>query len=48
MKEHVHEVSTHLGLELGEDFAVFSDSRKLVYSLDNMTMLRATFLKVLH
>ena len=47
MKEHVHEVSAHLELELGEEFAVLSkDAPQFVYSADNMNMLKETFQKV--
>lgn len=47
MKEHVSEVISHLELELGEEFAVFSnENTEFVYSTDNMNVLKETFKKV--
>ena len=47
MKERVSEVSTHLELELGEEFAVLStETAKFVYTSDNMNKLKETFIKV--
>lgn len=47
MKEHVSEVSGHLELELGEEFAELSNqTAQFVYSTDNMNLLKQTFKKV--
>lgn len=46
IKEHVDEVSHHLGLQLGEKFDVLSTKKRLVYSVDNMILLEETFQKV--
>lgn len=46
MKDRVQELSTHLELELKEEFAVFATKEKMVYTLDNMNLLEDTFQKV--
>ena len=46
IKEHVHEVSNHLGLDLAGEFAILSRTNKLIYSVDNMILLEEAFQQV--